>query len=146
MQWLIDNKDNIAIILSLASFVMSGIALFFNYQRTSIAVKENKAKQLEKKKAKIRIERTKVMGSKQLKDVLIIRNEGKATAENILIRLENKNGEVNPLYGAVPTTLGGGDSVKIDMYMDFETAPPYNVTITWDDENQKGNIYKTIIN
>jgi hypothetical protein len=83
MQWLIDNKDNIAIILSLASFVMSGIALFFNYQRTSIAVKENKAKQLEKKKAKIRIERTKVMGSKQLKDVLIIRNEGKATAENI---------------------------------------------------------------
>jgi hypothetical protein len=41
---LTDNKENIAIILSLISFVFSGVALFFNYQQTTIAGKENKEK------------------------------------------------------------------------------------------------------
>jgi len=146
MQWLTDNKENIAIILSLISFVFSGVALFFNYQRTTIAVKENKEKQVEKKKAKIRIERTKQMGSKKMKDVLIIRNEGKATAENISIRWENRHGEINPLIGQVPTTLGGGDSINVSMIIHAGTAPPYNVKITWDDEIQKENIYEITIN
>ncbi|WP_336865261.1 hypothetical protein [Peribacillus frigoritolerans] len=54
---------------------MSAIALIFNYQRTSIAVKDNKEKQLEKKKAKIRVERTKQMGSKNMKDTFVIKKQ-----------------------------------------------------------------------
>jgi hypothetical protein len=56
----------------------------------------------------------KQMGSKKMKDVLKIRNEGKATTENISICWGNRHGEINPLIGQVPTTLGGGDLINVN--------------------------------
>jgi hypothetical protein len=125
---------------------MAAYALYLNWRRTSITIREDKEKQLEKKKEKIRVERTKQMGGTKLKDVLVIKNKGKAPAKNISIRFENRQGETNPIFSEVPSTLSGGDSVSVDMIIHKGTAPPYNVTITWDDEYKIGNIYETLVN
>lgn len=125
----------------------SGIyALFLNHQRTTIAKRKENERLEEKKKAKIRLEKTKQMGSQKMKDVLIIKNEGKAAAEQLYIRWENKYGEINPLVGKMPVKIDGGDSITFNMMIYAGTAPPYKVRVTWDDESQEGNVYETTIN
>lgn len=146
MDWLVTNMDKIAIILSLTSFVMSGYALYLNRQRTAITVRNDKEQQIEKKKAKIRIERVKEQGLKRLNDILLVKNEGKATATNIEIKWRNRNGEVNPVFDKVPSTIVGGDTAKCSMGIHNGTAPPWEVIITWDDENQTNNVYEIHMN
>ncbi|WP_419872768.1 hypothetical protein [Candidatus Pristimantibacillus sp. PTI5] len=146
MTWLVENKENIAIIISLASFIISVFALLLNFQRTRIAVREDKDKQNQKKKANLKLDRTKEPGSKRLNDVLIITNDGKGKATNISLTFVNRDGQINPLFGELPTVLQGESSVKIGMTIHGGTAPPWDITVSWDDDFELGNNYTTKMN
>ncbi|WP_309089928.1 hypothetical protein [Domibacillus sp.] len=76
----------------------------------------------------------------------MVKNEGKATAKNVTITWKNRKGEVNPLFDRVPITIGGGDTSKVAIGIHSGTAPPWEVVITWDDENQTNNVYEIHMN
>jgi len=133
---------------------ISGIwALVLNQQRTTITKRKEKERLESKKKAKLSVERTKEMGSKRMQDKFILRNIGEAEARNVKVEFYNydrrgdgSKKQINILLDEIPSTINAGHTVKTLMMIAGNTAPPYEIVITWDDDFKNGNVIETTLN
>lgn len=137
--------------LGLIGSVSGLYALYLNHERTKIAKRKEKERLESKKKANLIIRREKVMGSTKLKDVLVISNNGSATAENITLRFittnpRMKGTEVFPLYNEeIPTSLRTGEERQMNLLIHGGCPVPFEVTVTWSDDYKSDNTYVTLI-
>jgi hypothetical protein len=133
---------------------ISGIyALILNHQRTTITKRKEKERLEAKKKAKFSIERTKEMGSKRMQDKFILRNIGEAEARNVKVEFYNydrmgdgSKRQVNLLMDEIPSTINAGHTIKALMIIAGNTAPPWEVVISWDDDFKEGNVIEITLN
>ncbi|WP_225230575.1 hypothetical protein [Cytobacillus stercorigallinarum] len=128
-------------------------ALVLNQQRTTITKRIEKERLEAKKKASFQVERTKQMGSKQMQDRLLLHNIGQAEARELKVEFYNydrfNKGEkrkINPLIDRIPSKINAGQTVNILLSIAGNTAPPYEIIITWDDDFKKGNKLETTLN
>lgn len=146
VQWISFGMAAIGSIFGVWAFIL-------NYQRTTI-VKRKENERLEgKKKAKFSVDRSKEMGSKRMQDKFILENVGEAEARNVQVEFYNydRRGDgskrkINLLMDNVPPKINAGQTVKTLMMIHMDTAPPYEIAISWDDDFKSGNKIETTLN
>jgi hypothetical protein len=140
--------DKVALVFSIVSLLFSAIALFLSYKRTSIASKVEKDRQNDKKKAKLLPIITKEMGSQRLKDVLIIKNEGKSEARDIEIEINGLKLNQFPHIRSdneVISRIGAGSEFKFLLIIYDQVQFPWDIKITWNDDYKTNVTYETTI-
>ncbi|MGP4073964.1 hypothetical protein ACTWQB_15660 [Piscibacillus sp. B03] len=146
IQWIIDYKE----VISAVGVIIAAIGLYFNWRRTSMAVKENKEKKNEKKKAYLRIERSHApsRSKRGYKDVLIIENTGESDAKNIQFYINGKTANEHGLFfmSEVPDRITSKNSITINLMIHKQTAPPWKIKIVYDDDFEDGREFETIVN
>ncbi len=146
MQW-------VSFALSLVGSISGIYALFLNHQRTTITKRKEKERLEAKKKAKFSIERTKEIGSKRMQDKFVLSNIGEAEARNVKVIFYNydRHGDgsrrqIKILMDTIPSTINSGHTVKALMMIAGNTAPPWDIVITWDDDFQSEHKIETTLN
>ncbi|MEK4707088.1 hypothetical protein [Bacillus sp. FSL R10-2780] len=157
-------------VISVISLIFSCIALFLNWQNTSINKKKFKHEQDDKKKANIIWDETK--GSTALNGVKSIKisNTGKSDAKNFRVMIHNKEIELlqesDKIPGSevpikysfdgikliplknnfVPTEISAGLSVSFQIRTNLLSEQSITVKLIWDDEFEEGRerIFKYI--
>ncbi|PEZ83068.1 hypothetical protein CN374_29070 [Bacillus cereus] len=159
MDFILNNWTSI---LSVISFILSCLALYFNWQNTNINKKKFKHEQDDKKKATIVWEEFE--GNKYLKGIKSIKisNEGKSDAKNFRVITNNKEIEwvqdsdiipgdelptqysfdglklVNKQDNFVPTEISAGLSVSFQIRTNPLSEQFIAVKLIWDDEFEEG--------
>ncbi|MGP4073978.1 hypothetical protein ACTWQB_15730 [Piscibacillus sp. B03] len=127
-------------------------ALYLNHERTTIVRRQEKERLEEKKKAKFKVDTGEKMGSKRIQKRFLLTNVGQAEARNVQVEFYNYDREKNrkkcdPLAGeSVPSTINSGQTVDMLLVADMLNAPPYDIVITWEDDNKSDNIINTTLN
>lgn len=135
--------------------IIAVISLFLSIINTSKNIydwllkrREEKEKQEEKKKAKIKVSLVDGFDSKLRKRKhLYIKNEGKATANNIKIEIIDNGESLSiPTFMDVPRMLAPGSDSSVPLMIALGTPPlPWRVRVSWDDDYKIGNSYETEI-
>lgn len=128
-------------------------AFILNFQRTTIIKRKENERLEAKKKAKFSVDRTKEMGSKRMQDKFILQNVGESEARNVVVEFYNydRRGDgskrkINVLMDNVPLIINAGQTVKSLMMIAGNTAPPYEIVISWDDDFKNGNQIELTMN
>lgn len=140
--------DKMSLIFSSTSLLLSVIALWISFKRYNIAAVVEKDRKEDKKKAKLRPEIIKEMGSKRMKDVLRIVNEGKAEAREINISINGQEISKFPhaYVDQMPIkSIGSGSEYKILLAIHDQTNFPWEVEISWKDDYAENRTYKTTV-
>lgn len=138
----------IPLIFSSVSLFISVIALLISFKRYRIAAVVEKDRKEEKKKAKLRPELIKEMGSKRMKDVLRIVNEGKADAREINITINDINIKEFPhahIEEMPIKSIGAGSDFKILLIIFDNVRFPWEIKITWKDDFGNNRSYTTSV-
>jgi hypothetical protein len=128
-------------------------ALILNQQRTAILRRKEKERLEAKKKAKLKVYRTKEMGSKRMQDKFIVHNIGEAEARNVNVEFYNydrfddgSKRKTNVLMDKIPSTIPAGYEIKALMIIAGNSSPPWEIVISWDDDFREENTVETTLN
>ena len=146
--------DTIAFVSTLLALVLGWIAAV-QKRRTNQLQQENTAlherlvkleeareadRQEDKKSASLYGVLQKRPGRKRMRDMLIIKNKGKADARNITLQIDSC--PIEKARGFFPdkmpiSLLPAGEETGILAALNKDHAPPFLLAITWDDESGK---------
>lgn len=136
IQWITFGLSVMGSLFGVWSFVL-------NRKNIKINLQKEKERLADKKKANMRININMDYSSKP---ILIISNEGIASANNIKVNFKNKkSGEIHPYIGNIPNSIPGKNKIKLGLILHNGTSLPWDVDLTWDDEHEIGRTYSTII-
>ncbi|PRS16535.1 hypothetical protein C6W27_09035 [Bacillus paralicheniformis] len=139
--------------LSIIGSVFGVWAFILNYQRTAIIKRKEKERLDDKKKASFTIDRTQDIGRRNMLDKFVLHNNGQAEARNVQVEIYNydRKGDgskrkIQPLQEKVPTKINANQEVRILISIAGNTALPWEVVVTWDDDYQEGNKIEATLN
>lgn len=142
----------VSFVLAVVGSLSGLIALYLNFQRTTITKRIEKERLETKKKAKFRMDRAKEMLGRGMQDYFHLRNFGENEARNVKVKFykENKDKddrrEVFPLYSEIPSAINSGQTAKAILVLQGGRNVPFEVVITWEDDFKSENELKEILN
>jgi len=142
--WFADpGRSNLANwVITFATLVVATLGLWVGWRQLS------GGKQVTTKKARLRAELAREPGSRRMRDLLRIYNDGEVEARNIAINLAG-----TPLleHAAVPggtteiKTVGPRSQIQYVIAVTMGNTPPWELEITWTDDSGEESSYRTTL-
>ncbi|MGH9428066.1 MAG: hypothetical protein ACRD2L_17425 [Terriglobia bacterium] len=154
LQWFLDSghANLVTYALSVVAIAVSVFAWITSWQTQKRLVVIEEARERDRlkhaSKAKLRAELVREPGSRRMRELLRVYNDGEVEARNVAIKLAGKPLLEHPAVPGGTTEIkkvGPRSQIQYVIAVTLDNAPPWEFELTWTDDSGQEGSYRTTL-